>query len=299
MQIIKASRGNLREDFLRSLKGEGRAASIPLYVKKPNGKTGMLWRQCTREYKIDVVRRAIREYLGYKKRQRIKERVELWMGISTDEILRAKPSPVKYITNVFPLLDRGMSRIDCLRWMQSHGYPLPPKSACIGCPYHNDKYWRELKANYPDDFADACEFDRLLRAKPREQGELYLHRSCVPLSDIDLRDKASKECSICSTMNARECVDFNAHKEANRLNPIAHDEERWLSISREHKLHEKLNGMKKRRNRLRDRPQTDTVKHAMDAIEEVILEVADEYWYTINYNREKGWRADDPFYRGL
>jgi hypothetical protein len=83
------------------------------------------------------------------------------------------------------------------------------------------------------------------------------------------------------------------------MNEIASDEERWLSISREQELHGQLNELKERRNRLRDHPRTDTVKHAMKAIEEVILEVADEYWYTINYNREKGWRADDSFYRGL
>lgn len=195
VKVIRASRGNLREDFLRSLDGEGRAASIPLFAKKSNGKAGMLWRQCTREYKIEVVRRAIREYLGYGPRQRVKEHIELWMGISTDEILRAKPSQVKYITNVFPLIDRGMSRLDCFRWMQAQGYPLPPKSSCIGCPYHNDDYWRELKTKYPDDFADAVEFDRQLRAKPREQGELYLHRSCIPLEEIDF-DKYDAQGSL-------------------------------------------------------------------------------------------------------
>jgi hypothetical protein len=73
------------------------------------------------------------------------------------------------------------------------------------------------------------------------------------------------------------------------MNEIASDEERWLSISREQELHGQLNELKERRNRLRDHPRTDTVKHAMKAIEEVILEVADEYWLVINYNRAKGW----------
>lgn len=188
LRVIRTSRGNLREDFLRSLETGSRAASIPFFVKKPDGKTGMLWRQCTKEYKIDVVRRAVREYLGYKPRQRVRHHVELWMGISTDEIERVKPSAVKYITNKYPLIDRGMSRDDCLRWMRAKGYPLPPKSSCIGCPYHNDLYWKQLKEQYPEDFADAVEFDKLLRAKPRPQGELYLHRSCVPLGEINFEE---------------------------------------------------------------------------------------------------------------
>ena len=145
----------------------------------------MLWRQCTKEYKVEVVRRAIREFLGYGPRQRVKEHVNLWMGISTDEITRVKPSPIKYITHKYPLIERGMSRLDCLEWMRKNGYPMPPKSACIGCPYHSDEYWKQLKEKYPEEFADAVDFDRALRKKPRPEGELYLHRSCQPLDEVD------------------------------------------------------------------------------------------------------------------
>jgi len=186
LKIIRASRGNLREDFLRSLETGERAASIPLYVKRKDGKReGMLWRQCTREYKVEVIRRAIREFLGYRPRQRVKEKVYLWLGISTDEVIRVKPSPIKYIEHRYPLIERNMSRHDCLNWMRSNGYPNPPKSACIGCPYHSNEYWKYLKINYPREFADAVDFDRALRKKPRPEGELYLHRSCQPLDEVD------------------------------------------------------------------------------------------------------------------
>ena len=189
LRIIRGSRGNLRDDFLRGLETGERAASIPVYVKRNgSGREGMLWRQCTREYKVEVVRKAIREFLGYGPRQRVKEKVNLWMGISTDEIIRVKPSPVKYIEHKYPLIDRNMSRTDCLKWMRENGYPMPPKSACIGCPYHDDAYWRDLKENYPEDFADAVDFDRALRKKPRAEGELYLHRSCRPLDEIDFSE---------------------------------------------------------------------------------------------------------------
>jgi len=186
LKIIRASKGNLRKDFLESLETGKRAASIPVFVKKKGAaREGMLRRQCTREYKVDVVRKAIRDFLGYGPRQRIKEHVNLWMGISTDEITRVKPSPIKYITHKYPLIERGMSRLDCLEWMRKNGYPMPPKSACIGCPYHSDEYWKQLKEKYPEEFADAVDFDRALRKKPRPEGELYLHRSCQPLDKVD------------------------------------------------------------------------------------------------------------------
>lgn len=38
----------------------------------------------------------------------------------------------------YPLVDRRMARHDCLNWMAKQGYPKPPRSACIGCPYHSN-----------------------------------------------------------------------------------------------------------------------------------------------------------------
>lgn len=184
--VIRAAKGNLKEDFLYGMETGKRAASIPFYVKNPEGKReGMLWRQCTKEYKIDVVRKEIRRLLGYKPRQRIKEQVELWMGISTDEIQRVKPSQVKFIVNKYPLIDIGFSRQDCIDWMKKHGYPEPPKSSCIGCPYHDDAYWLNMKQKYPEEFTEAVEYDRSIRNHPKVNGELYLHRSCVPLDQVE------------------------------------------------------------------------------------------------------------------
>jgi hypothetical protein len=190
IRIIRASSGNLREDFLDSLKGRRkRAASIPMYVMKEGAKReGMLWRQCTREYKIMTVRRAIRQALGYGPTGRVREKIELWMGISTDEIQRVKPSQVKFIENKYPLIDRNISRDQCVEWMRSNGYPEPPKSACIGCPYHDDAYWLDMKENFPEDFADAVSFEKEARENSKNlAGKVYLHRSCVPLDQVQFK----------------------------------------------------------------------------------------------------------------
>lgn len=64
---------------------------------------------------------------------------------------------------------------------------MPPKSACIGCPYHGDAHWRQMRAEDPDAWADAVAIDRLIRTGFRNlRGEVYLHRSCVPLDEADL-----------------------------------------------------------------------------------------------------------------
>lgn len=71
--------------------------------------------------------------------------VEQWLGISTDEIIRAKPSFESWQVKRFPLIEMRMSRSDCLAWLKRHDYPLPPKSACIACPFHDDTLWRHMR----------------------------------------------------------------------------------------------------------------------------------------------------------
>lgn len=113
--------------------------------------------------------------------------VEQWIGISTDEIIRAKPSFEAWQVKRFPLIGMRMSRADCLAWLERHDYPLPPKSACIGCPFHADSRWRQIRDHDPDAWSDAIAVDRAIRTGVRGiRGEVFLHRSAVPLEQADL-----------------------------------------------------------------------------------------------------------------
>lgn len=159
----------------------GRFAAVPWFMHMPNGDAAMGRRQCTKEYKLYPIRRKVRALLGGKTP---KGGAEIWLGISLDEAFRVKPATVQYTVNRWPLIEQRMHRSDCLRWLERHGYPQPPKSACIGCPYHNDAAWRDLRAR-PDEWADAIEVDAAIRQQPRH-GEQFMHRSLVPLAEADL-----------------------------------------------------------------------------------------------------------------
>jgi hypothetical protein len=50
----------------------------------------------------------------------------------------------------------------------------------------DDRRWRDLKDNRPDEWADAVEFDAAIRGRTRIDGEAYLHRQLVPLPMVDL-----------------------------------------------------------------------------------------------------------------
>ncbi len=106
--------------------------------------------------------------------------------ISKDEITRMKPSWYPYILNRHPLIEANMSRQDCINWMNKNNFIIPEKSACICCPFHDDKYWKNLKIKYPTEFADAVALDKEIRTISRNKNiKNYTHRSCKPLDEVD------------------------------------------------------------------------------------------------------------------
>jgi hypothetical protein len=79
-----------------------------------------------------------------------------------------------------------MDRQQCIQWI-AENYPghVPPKSSCIGCPYHSDNEWRALTEA---EFTDACLVDEALRNAKGLKYPAFLHRSCVPLAEVDFTD---------------------------------------------------------------------------------------------------------------
>lgn len=177
--ITTVAAGDLRADALA-----GKPESwMPLYTTNQTGGGGQLRRQCTRNYKIRPIRRRVSELRS----EHGATRVVQWMGISIDEAQRMRDSDVAYIVHGYPLVDRRMSRHDCMAWLRRHGYPIPPKSSCIGCPFHDRAYWRQMRDQRPDEWVDAVEFDERIRDRRlRFADGVYLHASRVPLAVIDL-----------------------------------------------------------------------------------------------------------------
>ncbi|WP_255789379.1 hypothetical protein [Mycobacteroides abscessus] len=168
--------------------GDGRGSIVGTRLATPTERHGMGRRQCTSEYKLKPIKVKVRELLGYPHPTPVPRDVfaEQWIGFSTDEIHRVRDRlDVNYSRPRYPLLELGMSRKDCQRWLERAGWGHTAKSACIGCPFHGNAQWRELRDNHPEQWADAVDFDRRIRkggasANPLD-GEAFLHRSRVPL----------------------------------------------------------------------------------------------------------------------
>lgn len=191
--VYRVQRGTISIDSLQihTSKKSGKKylrTLIPAFTLQSNGSIGLLGRKCTRNYKVDMIIRKARE-LGAIKRGQKNIGVIQWIGISLDEAHRMKPSHVKWAENIWPLIDKKMTRTACLKWMTEHAYPEPPRSACVYCPFHSDAEWRRLRDNEPLEFERAVIFERDLQTAATKQTALtgvpYLTRRCVPLHTID------------------------------------------------------------------------------------------------------------------
>ena len=182
--VIVTKKGNLGDDLLA---GE-EAARAPFFLRG-GGITG---RQCTRNYKIRPIRRAVRKALGFGPRSYIAPgTISQWIGISMEEAIRMKPSGVKFMVNRWPLIEKGLKVRDCEAWLRAHDYPVPWPSACVYCPYLSNKDRRRIQEHDPAGHERAIYMDEALRMPQnvkRFHGQLYVHSNRQPLRGIDLTE---------------------------------------------------------------------------------------------------------------
>jgi len=124
----------------------------------------MLKRQCTRQYKVEPIRR----YL-YDKYAR--EKIHLMLGISVDEFHRMRDSGFKRIENVYPLVDKRLTRNDCRAILERAGLATPPKSSCWFCPYRSARSQAELLKQYPALREMGEELERRINDERRARGK--------------------------------------------------------------------------------------------------------------------------------
>jgi len=198
--IVRITKGCLRDAVLTvrtSRKGNSYTNSnVPAFLKTSGlRKEGKQMRQCRRDFKIDIILREVKKLAAPSIRQWKSSNKSLpipviqWIGISRDEIFRIKPSRLPYISHRWPLIELGMTRWKCLDWMKDKGYPPPPRSACVFCPYHSDAEWRRLRDQEPSEFKKAVKFEQeyqiALSRIERRQAVPFLHRSLLPLDQVD------------------------------------------------------------------------------------------------------------------
>jgi len=183
IQFHIVSAGRIQDDGL---------ADLPWFTLNADGSKGMVRRQCTQKYKLKPLQKKQRELAGLAPGQRSKHHlVTSIIGISWDEAQRMKDPFYPWIVNEYPLVDNRITRQMCLDWMEAKGYARPPRSSCLGCPFHSDNEWRYIASNFPEEFEQVAKIEDAVRANHKElvsiDGMPYLHRKRVSLRSVDLR----------------------------------------------------------------------------------------------------------------
>lgn len=198
--VHRVTAGDLAADVLKPrITADGRRycrTNLPFFTEDNNtGERGMVrMRSCTKDFKLRPILKRVRDIVGRdvirkwwsarRKGEKQPPLVNQWIGISLDEFVRCKPSRDPWCESRWPLIETRMTRQKCLDWMKTHGYPEPPRSACIFCPFHGNAEWRRLRDEKAVQFEKAV--SRNFVSTP------YLHRSCKPLDQVDLRTDAER-----------------------------------------------------------------------------------------------------------
>lgn len=165
---------------------------LPLYPKKSNGLPGKLSRYCTANWKITPIMSYLKKYIkkeyGYFKKGALPPDgfVTQLLGISLDEYERMKHNQNTWIQNEYPLIDMRMTREDCKKYLLDHGLEVPPKSACVFCPYRSPETWSHVW-DIPEDKAKVLWAEKMVRNFKEDGQEFYLHSSLLDIDELVTR----------------------------------------------------------------------------------------------------------------
>ncbi len=199
--VYRVTNGKLSEKALEMrVTEDGRIfpkVSIPFHVLTADGKRSMVThRNCTSDFKIKPILKELRSRCGVKRGQKTATVTSL-IGISYDEMQRMKNSRDAWVLNRWPLVEMKMRRQNCIDWMQKNGYPQPPKSACVYCPFKSADLFRQMQIEDPESFSKAVLMEKetnRLRTSGSDvrRNEYFVYRSCKPLDQIDFRSDVER-----------------------------------------------------------------------------------------------------------
>lgn len=193
----------LYKDYINNF-GKNRVVSIPFWTVDSNGKKGKMMRNCTMDYKINLIQNYVRwNILGYTKGQRTKtedlKAHEMHIGFSAEEQQRCKENPHKMFVNKFPLVDMGLERKDNYAYIRDIWGLETKASACTFCPFHRNYFFQHIKENHKEQYEDLVEFDEMLeREQPNTKirSKLYISRSRKRIADLLPEECQDAECFL-------------------------------------------------------------------------------------------------------
>jgi hypothetical protein len=157
-----------------------------------------IWRWSTRDYKVNPILRYYRVAGG---------QVKQYLAIAWDEITRMKDSRVEYVTNLYPLVDRRITRAQCVDIIQDAGLPIPPKSSCFFCPFGSVNRWRWIHDNHPDLYEKATALEERSKHFPNQRltDQAFRERTDISLRTLAEVFKRGEALPVLPTVEIEPC----------------------------------------------------------------------------------------------
>lgn len=193
----------LYQDLTRDF-GKKRVVSIPWWTLSEDGHKAKMPRNCTLDYKVQVISKYVRwEVLGYKKGQRLhiedKKAHEMHMGFGFEEQKWCKENPNPLFVNRFPLVEMKLERKDNYAYIKNVWGLETKASACCFCPFHRNYFFAYLKEKEPDTYRELIKVDKLLAEnspKPPMESKLFISRSRKRIAELLPEECRDAECFL-------------------------------------------------------------------------------------------------------
>lgn len=152
-------------DYLKSkdwkitiLKAQKEGLTLYEYIEKYKILPTKSWRWCTSEFKVKPM-------LKY-----IKRPANIYIGIDAGEAHRVRKAENFWVTNKYPLVEKGIDREKCREIIRQEGIVIPRKSGCWFCVFQNAKDWLHLYTTDIERFQWCVDIEYYNAERQRKEG---------------------------------------------------------------------------------------------------------------------------------
>lgn len=186
---------DLFQGHVLNMKGHVKSVDMmPLYTRNDYGEVGKTSvKACTVVFKIAQLKKELRKLEGVQRFTKDTYKIILYIGFSIDEVRRLKPSPDSYIENQFPLVWLGMSKVDCINYVEKELGFVPRSSVCNMCYANDVDTIYDVYKNDPKGYARLLDLDDALANKHEKyslSNDLFMFKwqadDNLRLKDIDM-----------------------------------------------------------------------------------------------------------------
>jgi hypothetical protein len=173
---------------------------MPLWVRDNDGKVGKTpFKACTFAFKLNQLMKELRNKLNIHSFSKNKHLIHMYIGYSFDEIARFKPNPKSYAVNHAPLIDKNITKSQCIDYVEEKLGFTPRSSVCNMCFANDFDRVYDIYLHDKDGWKDILRLDDAMCNKPKNHSleqDVFMYRwqalENVRLKYIDMNQYKEK-----------------------------------------------------------------------------------------------------------